>query len=387
MIRLLACCLICCCGLDGIVKGKADQDAQHSGDVDRPLNTPEPVHDRSPRAVDPLHEDNSSAPETGPEERGGEHRLLVAPVRYEDTMLVLHDDRGAAAVRFDRPFDELDEAKSQRHVVTYQWRYLPQGGEERTGTGAVYEYLSDRDRGRSDWIVEAGPLWIIWSHGDAEQGWYYYDPTHTAVHPVNRNWFAERRVPHNPQGKPRPPLNLAEFLAPDKEAREWYRNQDYEGPVTQSRHARSPLTAKIDYADIVLIVATPDGVAAFRFETGYTDDDDRANTRRGVRYTYRYTSNDGVTVRDGEGEVYELYINGQYQNKGTLHYLEAGPVHLAWSRGGQDSGWIYFDPAWHSVWFIVPDAIDEDNKPNRQIGDGQWINLSPFRLGGMPSRR
>jgi hypothetical protein len=304
---------------------------------------------------------------------------MVAPVRYEDTMLVLHDDEGAAAVQFDRGFDELDDAKSQRHVVTYQWRYLAQGAEEQTGTGAVYEYLSDRDREGSDWIVEAGPLWIIWSPGDAEQGWCYYDPAHTAVHPVNRNWFAEMRVPHDPQGKPRAPLNLAEFLIPDRQAREWYRNDDYDGPGTQSRHARTPLTAKIVYADIVLIVATPDGVAGFRFGTGYTDDDDRANTRHGVRYTYRYLSNDRVTVRDGEGDVYELYINGQYQNQGTLHYLEASPVHLAWSRGGEDSGWIYFDPAWHSVWFVVPDKSDEQDQAKRHIEDDGWIDLTPFR--------
>jgi hypothetical protein len=46
--------------------------------------------------------------------------------------------------------------------------------------------------------------------------------------------------------------------------------------------------------------------------------------------------------------VYERYTNGKY-DQGELD-LRAGPLQIHWSRGGDELGWIYYDPARNPIW-------------------------------------
>jgi hypothetical protein len=54
--------------------------------------------------------------------------------------------------------------------------------------------------------------------------------------------------------------------------------------------------------------------------------------------------------------VYEKYEDGKYA-RGQLD-LKAGPIQLEWSRGGNESGWVYYDPPSMRVWYV--DATDSE---------------------------
>ncbi|HEX3147387.1 MAG TPA: hypothetical protein VHR66_04845 [Gemmataceae bacterium] len=101
-------------------------------------------------------------------------------------------------------------------------------------------------------------------------------------------------------------------------------------------------SAAVQY-NTVLIIATADGVAAYSFT-------DRVD--KGTEYKFRFRPSDGGKEQTGAGKVFERYkaIQGANANDVTYVYdggdldLKAGPIEIRWSRGGVDSGWIYFDP-------------------------------------------
>lgn len=103
-------------------------------------------------------------------------------------------------------------------------------------------------------------------------------------------------------------------------------------------------TISVEYDGAVLVVATADGVAAFTF-TERVD--------KGTGYKFRFRPADGGKEQTGTGEVFERYkaVQGpggpndvQYLYAGGELWLTAGPVKVLWSRGGVNSGWLYFNP-------------------------------------------
>jgi hypothetical protein len=120
------------------------------------------------------------------------------------------------------------------------------------------------------------------------------------------------------------------------------------------------------------VVTTADGVAAFAFT-------DRVHL--GTGYTFRFRPAGGGKEQAGGGKVFERYkaVQGpggpndvSYQYDGGELSLAAGSVKVLWSRGGERSGWLYFDPDRVKVEAVEggrpggtrPDAVRQEVPPN-----------------------
>lgn len=94
-----------------------------------------------------------------------------------------------------------------------------------------------------------------------------------------------------------------------------------------------PVSAPVMYKKTMLIVVTPEGVAAIIFE--------KPSTRgTSTEYRYRFQPADGSEETTGNGRVYERLVNEQYN---SMH-IKAGKIVLPWSGGGAESGWVYYSP-------------------------------------------
>lgn len=93
------------------------------------------------------------------------------------------------------------------------------------------------------------------------------------------------------------------------------------------------LSAPVTYKDTMLIAVTKDGVAAIVF--GDPVD-------MGRKYRYRFLPSDGEKEITGEGSVWETYVDGKYDG-GNLN-IKAGSISFEWSQGGDERGWVYYQP-------------------------------------------
>ena len=116
-------------------------------------------------------------------------------------------------------------------------------------------------------------------------------------------------------------------------------------PVGAEPREKGDTAVEVRYDGAVLVVATADGVAAFAFTE---------RVHLGTSYKFRFRPKDGGKEQAGAGKVFERYkaVQGQggpndvrYVYDGGDLYLTAGAVKVLWSRGGKDSGWVYFHPA------------------------------------------
>jgi tetratricopeptide (TPR) repeat protein len=115
---------------------------------------------------------------------------VSAPIVYEELMLVLSNEDGAAAITF---------AHEIKRGVMYRYRYLTKYGKEESGEGEVFEQhkrLSGdtlveaqvvNDRGKL--TLEAGPLHLTWSFAGAGKGYIYYHPEFICVEIANARDF------------------------------------------------------------------------------------------------------------------------------------------------------------------------------------------------------
>ena len=116
------------------------------------------------------------------------------------------------------------------------------------------------------------------------------------------------------------------------------------GPAGAQGREKGDTAVPVRYDGAVLVVATADGVAAFAFT-------DRVD--RGTTYTFRFRPADGGKEQTGVGKVFERYkaVQGpggpndvSYVYDGGELFLAAGPLRAGWSRGGVNSGWVYYHP-------------------------------------------
>jgi len=113
---------------------------------------------------------------------------------------------------------------------------------------------------------------------------------------------------------------------------------------TLSRGKAVAVAAPVVYKDLVLVLATSDGVAALTFAEEIRD---LTNQRFGLNYRFRYQAKGAEKVETGSGKVFET---GGGSN-GEL-FISAGPIKLKWSNGGPGKGWIYYIP--DRLWFRFP---------------------------------
>jgi hypothetical protein len=118
------------------------------------------------------------------------------------------------------------------------------------------------------------------------------------------------------------------------------------------------VSAPVVYADLMLVLASDQGVAAFVF----TD-----KLKEGRAYKFRYESKDGKTKESGSGKVFEKYkrIPPDKPNEfdvvdeGSELYLKAGPLKLEWSYSSDERGWVYYNPDKVRVQIAKADDFDK----------------------------
>jgi hypothetical protein len=117
------------------------------------------------------------------------------------------------------------------------------------------------------------------------------------------------------------------------------------------------VTAPVVYRDLMLVLASDQGVAAIVF----TD-----KLKEGRAYKFRYESKDGKTKKTGTGKVFEKYKRVATRKWNEFHvvdigghlYLKAGPIKLEWSYGDEERGWVYYNPDKVRVQIASADEFD-----------------------------
>lgn len=254
-------------------------------------------------------------------------KQVQTTIKYDRAMIVIVSKDGAAGLRFFDAFELGNKTANGVVGVSYEWRFLSRtpDAEEQTGTGRVFAKLVDGKIRDGSFEVECGPVQLTWAHRNKKLGVVQYNPDDLAVHPVAAHYFAKRKKPF-----PAERIDLGRFLQPSTETR------TTAGPVL--------------YTGSVLVVKDTKGVATFEFGATFERAKGENQTLFGVPYHFTFMSSDQKVRTEGESEVYERYTNRKY-DRGQLN-LEAGPIHIQWSQGGDELGWVYYDPAQNPVWCV-----------------------------------
>jgi hypothetical protein len=275
-------------------------------------------------------------------------QLVRMPLIYEQGMVVVVSSEGAGGVRFFEAFEMGNESGNGIVGVSYQWRYLERKPDavEKTGTGRVFAKLVDGAVHHGSSMVTCGPIQLTWNPVNRESGFVQYKPREVAVHPVAAEYFADKKAQQIQA------VELSRFLYLDEAAIKEHGAEVYSGPDSEPRRYKADTSGPVKYAGCVLVAKDPAGIATFKFGRVFERNQSQDEKHHVVTYEFTFMSHDGKSSQAGNGEVYERYVGNQY-NGGRLN-LEAGPLHLAWSRGGNDSGWVYYDPTWIRVWEVDP---------------------------------
>jgi hypothetical protein len=253
--------------------------------------------------------------------------LVKMAVKYDQTMLVIVSKDGAAGVRFIEPFELGNNSGNGIVGVSYEWRFQSRrrGAEEQTGTGRVYVKLVDNNVRNGSISVTCGPIQLTWAFKEKTLGGVQFNPRDLAVHPVPARHF--KKIEARPHIKA---VDLRRFLQPKD---------------GQAFHTAGPVL----YANCILVVRDTNGIATFEFGKTFERMKDETEKHYGVSYHFTFLSPEGKR-KEGDGEVYEKYTNGTY-DQGQLD-LEAGPLQIKWSRGGDELGWVYYDPVENLIWCV-----------------------------------
>ena len=108
------------------------------------------------------------------------------------------------------------------------------------------------------------------------------------------------------------------------------------------------IAAPVTYKDTMLIAVTKEGVAAIAF--GESVD-------LGRKYRFRFLPIDGGKEITGEGSVWETYVDGKYD--GGKVTIKAGRVSIGWSNGGEERGWLYYEPEKTRIQIAKADRFDD----------------------------
>jgi hypothetical protein len=119
---------------------------------------------------------------------------VSAPVAYQDLMLILVTNDGAAAVIFDT-------VPANGNGVEYSYRYESADGKKKlSGNGKLFERRLGGAGGYdpAGLSITAGPVAVKWSRGGTDRGWIYYAPEVVTVHVAHADNFKGRVHKHGP---------------------------------------------------------------------------------------------------------------------------------------------------------------------------------------------
>ncbi len=283
--------------------------------------------------------------EAAENEPANENANVRMPIEYDGTMIVIVSKKGAAGVRFLDPFAKGNKTGNGVVGTSYEWRYLERqpNAQETTGKGRVFAKLADGKVQHGSSTISCEPIQVSWNSSDSRTCTIQYDATELAVFTVAPEFFADRKDPNIPTKA----VDLTRFLYVDEEANEEHRQEVYDGPDTKTRRYRQDVGGRIIYGNCVIVARDPHGVATFKFGKTFTRKPEADEVLDGIGYEFTFRSHDGKVFQEGKDEVYERTKNGKYDH-GRLN-VEAGSIHFQWSRGGDGSGWVYYDPTWIRV--------------------------------------
>lgn len=281
-----------------------------------------------------------------PEQLSG---TIKCRVDYARGMLIAVGPSGAAAIRFRDSFERENSTGNGIIGVQYDFRFLnrDQDSEEQKGSGRLFAKLVDGKIQHGRLSIDIDSLVIRWEPDDRMHGFVGYSPSQFAIHPVSSTYFDSR-----PPARAKP-VDLKRFLIPDPENEAEHRTESYGGQDSDTRRYKQDCAGPVLYGSTAVVVS-PTGIATFEFGEYFRRTPTEEVRLSGVPYRFSYSSHDGKTTIKGDDEVYERYTNGKYDG-GRLH-LQAGPVHVNWSNGGQALGWLYFDPTWERVWQVSEES-------------------------------
>ncbi|MCA9191885.1 MAG: hypothetical protein KDB03_08985 [Planctomycetales bacterium] len=246
-------------------------------------------------------------------------------------------------VRFVNPFSLGNATGNGVLGVTYAWRFLPtNGSEETSGSAKLFAKLSD-GHAEDRWsTLQCGSIQLQWSPIDSGLGAITYDAKHMNVHPVSDSYFQNN------------PLKLSDFAASEQQPKVRLAEN---GAQPQRNQSRSRVAGLVQYENSTAITHDANGVAVFEFIESFDRQTPENDVQRGVSYRYTFYPRQGK-VLNGQGEVFELYRNDNYNGDGSQLDLEAGPTRVRWSYGGKSSGWLYYDPTSFRVWDGATSQLD-----------------------------
>lgn len=116
---------------------------------------------------------------------------ISAPVSYDDTMLIVSDDSGTAAIVF------TNEVKKG---VKYKFKYISKDGKiKKVGNGLLIDkvlYIPTNekdvfeiDQNGSEFFIRAQTIKLEWSYYMQGKGWIYYYPEQYRVEIANSKQF------------------------------------------------------------------------------------------------------------------------------------------------------------------------------------------------------
>jgi len=247
------------------------------------------------------------------------------PIVYGRGMFVCVSEEGAVAVRIVRPVGSANETGNGLVRIRYQWRFLSASnpdGDEMKGAGKVLHTLKDGRSTKASSAMKIGSTTVGWQYQSPRVGLIEFNPRKQRIYVFEETSF---------EGMPGhiPPLGLKAFLL---------------GDSSSAKTKAVVVGGLVSYEGTATLVQGPEGLAIIKFGEVFSRELPNARQQHGVSYLFRYLPDSGSDTK-GEGEVYESYKNNMYDSAGSSVVVRAGAIEMDWSRGGDEDGFLYYDPS------------------------------------------
>lgn len=173
--------------------------------------------------------------------------------------------------------------------------------------------------------MKFGPFAVGWQYRNQRTGLIKFNPDHQHLYVTEESAFGGLRG--------RDPLQLKTFLP--------YESSDAKSIEKQSAQQ---LASLISYEGTSTLVKGPKGVAIFEFGEVFHRERPPTEMQHGVKYSYTYFQYSGKE-QTGEGVLYESYKENRYNGASSALVLRGGPADITWSQGGDEDGFLYYDPS------------------------------------------
>lgn len=281
--------------------------------------------------------------------------LIRTKVAYASGMMICVGNEGVAAARFDEPFELGNETGNGVVGIKYRWRFQAFDDAKATniseGDERLFVNLRDGDPIDGQSILHCGPIAVQWIYQDNEFGILEFDPKIHEVYIISENYFE-----HKMRGEEDFYLKLISFQPTVITTTQMAKNPSQPDKLNNTIGGRR-IAAHTLYEGQSTLIQDDAGIASINFGKSFNRLSAENTSERGVTYDYTFwpISGDPVT---GSGEVYELYKGNAYQDGESKLEINAGQISITWSIGGEQGGWLYYEPTKTRVWRCETNSKD-----------------------------